>query len=131
MNALKAARGLGLFSIGLGLVEMLATKSVARGLNMARSPGLLRACGLREMATGVGLLSQKRRAPWLWARVAGDVIDMAALGTAFNGARRRRGRIAAALAAVAGVTALDIFCGRKLSRAVAEALQPMKPMEGI
>lgn len=118
MNMHNTARGLGIFSIALGLAEVVATRSVAKAIRLPRRPGLLRTFGFREIATGVGILSQKRRAPWLWARVAGDVMDMAALGSAFAGTRRKRGRLAAALAAVAGVTALDFFCGRRLSKAI-------------
>lgn len=117
MNTHKAALGLGLFSIGLGLAEVAATRSVSKAIHMEKRPGLLRLFGLREMATGFGILSRKRTTPWLWARVAGDVMDMAALGSAFAGTRRKkaRSRIAAAFAAVAGVTALDFMVGRRMS----------------
>lgn len=117
MNRHTAARGLGLFSICLGLAEVVATKSIGKMVSMKDRQGLLRSFGFREMATGVGLLSGKRRASWLWARVAGDVMDLAALGSALaTGKKRHRGRLAAALAAVAGVTALDVLCGRRMSK---------------
>jgi hypothetical protein len=112
----RTARGLGWFSVAIGLAEVAATKYVAKTVRMPRRNRMMRMFGLRELATGVGILSRKRRAPWIWARVAGDVMDLFALGSAFVGAKRKRGRIGAALAAVAGVTALDIFCGRRLSK---------------
>ena len=112
----RTARGLGWFSIAIGLAEMLATRSVAKTMRLSHRPGLLRMFGMREMATGVGLLTRRNRAPWLWARVAGDVMDLVTLGSAFGRHRRGRGRIGAALAAVAGVTALDVMAGRRLGR---------------
>ena len=33
-------------------------------------------------ATGVGILASRSPAPWLWARVAGDGLDMATLRSA-------------------------------------------------
>jgi uncharacterized protein YjeT (DUF2065 family) len=113
----RTARGLGWFSLGIGLAEVAATKYISKAVRMPRRHNMLRMFGLRELATGVGLLSRKRRAPWVWARVAGDVMDLFALGSTFVKTKRRRGRIAAALAAVAGVTALDVFCGRRMSKA--------------
>ena len=82
---------------------------------------LLRLFGLREIAAGVGLLSQDRLAPWLWARVAGDALDLAVLGSAFAGAPGRRANVGFATGAVAGVTALDVLAGRRLSQASAAA----------
>ena len=116
MFAHRTARGLGWFSIALGLAEVLATRKMARAVRLGHRPGLLRMFGMREMATGAALLSSRNRAPWIWARVAGDVMDLFALGSAFRGHRRGRGRIGTALAAVAGVTALDMLTGRRLSR---------------
>ena len=49
------ARGLGWFSIGLGLAEVLAPRVLTRGLGMENEQ-LVRAYGLREIATGIGIL---------------------------------------------------------------------------
>jgi uncharacterized membrane protein len=115
-NPERLAQGLGWFSLGLGLVEVLAPRRVSRWVGLSERPWLIRLFGLREMATGVGILTQRRPAGWVWSRVGGDVMDLAVLGTAFNGAGSRPGRVAAATAAVAGVTALDVFCGQELCR---------------
>jgi hypothetical protein len=111
----RTGRGLGWFSVALGLAEVAANKYVSKAMPLARGHRMMRMFGMRELATGVGLLSRKSRAPWIWARVAGDVMDLVALGSAFKGTRRsKRGRIGAALAAVAGITAMDIFFGRRM-----------------
>ena len=51
------ARGLGWFSVALGLTELLGAESLGRWLGMEEHTGLLRAYGVRELATGVGILS--------------------------------------------------------------------------
>lgn len=104
---------LGLFSIGLGLWEVLSPRGVANATGV-RYPGLLRAYGVREIGAGVGLLTTRRPAGWLWARVAGDVMDLATIGAAYAAATSdadKRKALAAA-AAVAGVTALDVICAQ-------------------
>jgi len=100
---------LGLFSLGLGLWEALDPRGVAAATGV-RSPALLRAYGLREIGAGVGILTSRRPAGWLWARLAGDVLDLATLGAAYAEAPGRdRPKALLAAAAVAGVTALDVI----------------------
>jgi hypothetical protein len=55
------ARGLGWFSIGLGLTEVLAPRALTRGLGMEGNEQLVQAYGLREIATGIGILSSDQR----------------------------------------------------------------------
>ncbi len=101
---------LGLFSIGLGLAEALSPRRMAN-VTGVRSPGILRAYGLREMAAGAGILGSKRPAFWLWSRVAGDVMDLATLGASYADASASdRAKISLSAAAVLGVTALDVIC---------------------
>ncbi len=112
------ANGLGWFSIGLGIAELVAPKKVADLIGVSdgdKTRTLLRTYGIREIAAGVGILSQTRPAGWLWGRVAGDVLDLASLGSALSSGTSDRTRVLAATAAVAGVTALDVFCGTRLS----------------
>ena len=57
-QARTLARGLGWFSLGLGLIELLSARPLARhvGLGEPDRPagGLVRAYGLREIVTGAG-----------------------------------------------------------------------------
>lgn len=108
-------RGTGWLTLALGLAEIATTRLVAK-VPMPRRQGLKRVFGKRDVGTALGILSRQRRSPWIWARVAGDVMDLFTLGSAFASKKRRRGRIGAALAAVAGITALDIIYGRRVSR---------------
>lgn len=112
----RIARGLGWFSIGLGLAEILAPRTLGRFLGVRNGAVLFRVMGLREIASGIGILTHRRSSDWLWVRVGGDIIDLALLGRAFNTEGARPVNIAVAMAAVAGVTALDVRCARELSR---------------
>lgn len=113
----RLAQFLGWFSISLGAAELLAPRALGRGLGFgSQSPWLLRACGAREIISGIGILSQpRRRSVWLWSRVGGDAVDLALLGSALAAGRGSRTRVAAATATVAGVTALDVMASRRLS----------------
>ena len=116
MNAQKVTMGLGWFSLGLGLYEVLAPDHLARTLGLEGREGLLRFYGLREIAAGLGIfLTQPNPVPWVWARVGGDGLDLATLGLALRPDNAKRSNAAAALASVMGVTALDVLCGQRLS----------------
>ena len=110
------ARGLGWFSIGLGLAEVLAPRTVTRGLGMEGNEQLVQAYGLREIATGIGILSSDQPAPWIWGRVGGDALDMATLAGGLQPDNPKKENVELALAAIAGVTALDVVCGTSLAR---------------
>jgi hypothetical protein len=97
------ARGLGWFSIAIGLAELCLTRMVARASGMEGRESVLRVYGVREIATGIGLLVARDPAPWLWGRAAGDALDLATLA---SGAGRDG---AAAMLAVGGVAALDVY----------------------
>jgi uncharacterized membrane protein len=114
----RLARALGVFSIGLGLAQILVPRNVARaiGVDGEENRKTVRAVGFREIATGVGLLTRQRPARFAWGRVTGDAMDLALLGRAFNSRRNDHGRLAAATAAVAGVTILDIVASQRLTR---------------
>jgi uncharacterized membrane protein len=113
----QLARGLGWFSVGLGLAEVLAPRGIARvcGVRGTNSP-LIRLLGLREIAHGVAILSQGgRSAGAVWSRVVGDAVDLACLGAAMLSPRTDKARVAFATANVLGVTALDVLCARQLA----------------
>jgi uncharacterized membrane protein len=88
----------------------------------------MRALGARELTAGIGLLTRRRSSPWLWARVAGDIVDLALLGNVLRSRRADRMRVGGALAAVAGVTLLDAWAGRRAgtAQALPPAQQPIR-----
>ena len=50
---------LGLFSIGLGLAELLAPRALGRAVGVGEHPAIIRALGVRGIVTGLGMLSQR------------------------------------------------------------------------
>jgi uncharacterized membrane protein len=113
------ADGLGWFSIGLGLAELAAPRSVAQLIGVPdddRSRAVLRAYGAREIATGIGILSSRPHPGWLWARVAGDALDLATLAAAMRRDGVAGSQIASAMASVVGVMVADVAAARQLQR---------------
>jgi hypothetical protein len=102
----KLAKGLGWFSIGLGVVELMAPRSITRALGMQGREGLVRAYGAREIASGIISLSPDKEAG-LWSRMVGDGLDALTLLSALRDDNPKRSNAAIALVAVLGVSALD------------------------
>lgn len=126
----QVSKGLGWFSITLGLAELLTPRLVARATGVNYHPVLMRALGARELVSGAGILSQPRSAGWLWSRVAGDAMDLALLGIAAASAgksRARRQRLALASAAVAGVAVVDIMSSLKQAQQASPSLTMTTP----
>ena len=80
MDRRTAARGLGLFGVGLGLAELIAPRSMARLTGLQGREQLVRWFGLREIASGLLILAAKESERWLWARIAGDPVSCAEAG---------------------------------------------------
>jgi uncharacterized membrane protein len=113
----RLAVGLGWFSIALGVAEVAAPGRVAQLIGIRptdETDKILRGYGAREIGVGLAILARPEQARWLWARVAGDVLDMGTLGAAMAADGTDRNRALAATLAVAGVTALDAVVARRL-----------------
>ena len=110
------AKGLGWFSIGLGVAELVAPERLARFLGMEERTELIRTYGAREILTGVGILSQEDPTPWIWGRVGGDALDLGTLAMGLGRANPQRGNVGLAIGAVAGVMALDLICAQALGQ---------------
>jgi hypothetical protein len=108
----QAARALGYTSLALGLTEIAAPNWLAGQMGIDEKPTLFRALGLREIASGVAILRGGKKAPGLWSRVAGDVMDLALLGVAAKASSKKSG-VGVAAAMVLGITALDILSAMK------------------
>lgn len=104
------ARGLGWLSIGLGITDIALGGSIARSIGLKGKKWLVRGYGAREVATGVGILASENPTPWIWARIAGDGLDLATIAPSMGRHGRKGVNAAIAFAMVAGVTALDVLC---------------------
>src|SRR6476660_826920 len=111
------ALGLGWFGIGLGLAELLVPRRLARTIGVPyEHHRLIRVMGVREIANGLGILIWPSTSAGVWARVVGDIVDLACLGAAFTSANANPRRLVATAAAVAGATAVDLVCAQQLTR---------------
>ena len=109
------SKGLAWFSLGLGAAELFAPNALSRVIGLKPNPGLMRALGMREIASGVAMLARPQSPRGPSARMAGDIMDLAVLGTA---PRRRRGRNAGltiAIAAIVAVAAVDLLASQRLA----------------
>lgn len=109
---------LGVFSIGLGLAQVLAPETMSKICGIDDAEGnapVMRALGAREISHGIAILSKQQPEKAVWSRVAGDALDLALLGKAMANPDNHRGRTLFATANVLAVTALDVMCARQLS----------------
>jgi uncharacterized membrane protein len=136
----KLTRVLGWASAGLGAPLLTAAGRSAQAIGIEDGPqqrAAVAVVGARELIAAAGLLGQRKPA-WLWARVAGDLMDLALLGNALSnrapapakrtlatrGLKRAAkqagqgnpGRVVAATAAVAVITAVDLYAAVTRSR---------------
>jgi hypothetical protein len=102
----QIARGLGWFSLALGVVELMAPGTLTRALGLQGKETLVRAYGAREMMAGISTLSMDKPVG-LASRIAGDLVDIATLLPALNRHNPKRGNAILALIAVGAVTVVD------------------------
>ncbi len=119
-GGVKLGKALGWASFALGAPLVAIPGRMARAIGLDDTPGtraLARGVGIRELAAGAGILKEARPTAALWARVAGDGMDLALLA---NGLRSRsdRRKVGAALAAVAGIAAVDVLAAARVTRRV-------------
>lgn len=108
------ARGIGVFSLALGAMELVAAPKIAAMMGMRGQERFIQACGVREMMQGAAILASRDPTKWMWVRVAGDGLDIAALAANMHGRNPKSGNVAMALGAILGITALDILNARGL-----------------
>lgn len=116
----RISRALGWLSLGVGVAQIVAPRVLCRLTGIPPTPRVMRLFGMRELACGIGILTQQERGPWLQARVAGDVLDLVALAAAAVSGRANTRRVAVSLGAVGAMTAVDLYCARSLSAAEAK-----------
>lgn len=118
-----AAKGVGWFSIALGLAEVVAPEKIAGELGLEDKKNLVRLYGFREITKGVGILSNRKPAGWVWGRVAGDALDLATLATGLRKDNPKRDNVLKAISAIIGVTVVDVVLARQLSESKSERVR--------
>jgi uncharacterized membrane protein len=112
-------RALGWLSLALAGPPLSAPRAFCSALAVGDGPrqrDAARLVGVRELAAAAGLLARPSSV-WLWARVAGDAMDLGLLTRAL---RHHDGRgirrTLAATAGVVGITALDLYAAGTRSK---------------
>jgi hypothetical protein len=81
--ALDDAALMGIFSYALGIWQILRPGAVNRVMGVPdHNPNhvVQRLLGVREIATGTGVLFGDATGKWMWGRVAGDLMDIGIVG---------------------------------------------------
>lgn len=107
-------RALGWFSLGLGLTELIAPRTLTRALGMDGHEALVRAYGAREIGAGIASLSTERSLG-LWGRVAGDALDIATVMLAVGRNNPKRHNAQVALTMLAGVALIDLVAAQAVT----------------
>lgn len=123
-STVKGARFLGWFSIGLGAAELFAPKFIGRMIGIRGHETLIRSMGVREIAAGIAVLTEKTPTRSMMGRVAGDAVDLALLGAGLASDGADKGKVGTAIGVVAGITALDVICASQLQ-------SPSKPLSTV
>lgn len=137
-TGIKLGKGLGWFSIGLGLAELLAPRGLARFMGIphdGKAPWILRLYGLRELAAGAICLAKPGSSVGPNVRLAGDALDLLTLALASRHSYSTP-RTVNAFAMVAGATAMDAYASvhqmrRKLGEPVRRAITVARPAHEV
>ena len=100
---------------------MLAPKRITRALESEGHEGLVKGFGARELLAGVNLLAAPAVSTNVWNRVAGDAMDLTALGFAAT-AHPKNTAVWGSVLFVMAATALDVFTARGLDRETGKLL---------
>jgi uncharacterized membrane protein len=122
-GARRLAKGLGWFSLGLGVPLLIVPRSVGRLIGIGDGPiarALLRFVGARELVSAYGILRRPDQRAWLWSRVGGDSMDLMLLSGAVAGGGHGR-RVGVTMGAVGAAAALDGIAVARMSGDGAES----------
>src|SRR3954447_1935061 len=124
----KLAKFLGLFSVGLGAVQLAAPEKINELIGVKDAPktrAIMRGVGVQELSAAQGAFAFSPPTPVLWARVAGDIAHLALLGKAYSNRRNDQGKLTWTLAAVAGIGLIDTVVAARYQKA-----WPKEPTQG-
>jgi uncharacterized membrane protein len=116
------AQAMGWGSLALGIPQTTMPGRFCQAIGVrddAGSRAWTLAVGIREHAAAAGILviNRERPVPWLWGRVAGDVMDLTLLMRAWNNRRKRQSatRLAIAMGGVVTTMACDLTAAIRMT----------------
>jgi hypothetical protein len=123
----RLAQFLGVFSLLLGIIELIWGGPIGRALGLAGQEWIVRVYGAREFLNGVLILAARNDpTPWVWLRVVGDGLDTATLIYGYTRDPSKLVNIIIAFVIVSPIVIADIICAVKLSGDSKEPLAPPK-----
>lgn len=113
-----AKRAIGLISVVLGVLALLSPDRMARRLGVfnADAPEALAAFGAKEIATGAALLAPVKPGPFLWARVAADLVNVGGLVAAFRKPGAHRTLLSVLSAAAVAAVVVDLIAAGQAAK---------------
>jgi hypothetical protein len=112
----SVSMNIGFAAIGLGVWGTLFPGHVKRTLGIrAPDPLVQTIFGARELWSGYSLAGDPTKSGVLWARVLGDIFDVAALKALDHAGNPKRGNARTAMGFVLAVTALDVVTAVRMS----------------
>lgn len=114
--ARPAIYALGVATLLVGLAKTVRPQLVAHSAGMEHV-GMVRTLGLREMASGAGLLLAGPNRRWIGAHALSLVGQVAVLLKAKPETDRQRRGLAISYGVLLGLTLADIYAARRLSQA--------------
>ncbi|MFL6515591.1 MAG: cyclase dehydrase [Chthoniobacterales bacterium] len=126
----RLAQFLGIFSLLLGLVELIWGGPLGRALGLGGQEWIVRVYGAREFLNGLLILMSKDPTPWIWLRVIGDALDAGTLLWGYTRDPSKLTNIIIAFVAVTPIVILDIYAAIKLSGESRTPLSPPKDYSG-
>lgn len=120
----RLAQGLGVFSLLLGVIELIWGGAIARHIGLGGVEWIVRVYGAREFLNGVLILASKDPTPWIWLRVVGDALDAATLVWGYTRDPSHLTGVIVSFVAVTPVVIADIYTALKLS---SESKTPLPP----
>lgn len=116
-SAMDDAALMGVFSYVLGTMQVLRPGTVNRMMGVPdHNPNhvVQRLLGVREIATGTGVLFGDNTGGWMWGRVAGDLMDIGIIGGQLAGRLGTRHRLIGTLVFLTAVLVYDAKIAMRL-----------------
>jgi hypothetical protein len=116
----KLAKFLGVFSFGLGVIQLAVPERVNKLIGVKDTPktrAIQRAVGVQELTAAQGIFAFSPPTPVLWSRVAGDVLHLGLLVKALDNRRNAKSKVRAAIGAVAGIAVIDALVSARYQSA--------------
>lgn len=107
-DAEALVRGIAWLSIAIGAAELLAPRRTRRAVSVGIAGWWMRLRGLRTVIGGVALLVVDDKTRWLHRRSVANALDVVTLLNHHGGRAGARARNATAIAAIGGLTAVEM-----------------------